>query len=163
ALAHRRHLDLEFDVRGLGEGVFDGGADRLAPGVVGDDGADPGQALALDGLQNRPGHHRGGREAGPEREAAVRGEDGGRAGRPGGGETHVTGDDAAGGNDAVLFDEALEGRYAFLRVGLGISHHQLDHPPVDTSGGVDVVGGQLHPVTDVESPGGEVAGQVGQG
>ena len=46
-LGHRRHLDLQLDALDVGERVLERGAERLSPGVVGDDGADLREALLL--------------------------------------------------------------------------------------------------------------------
>ena len=150
--------------------VSERAADRLPPGVVGDDGPDLGQPFLLGVLGDRPGHHRRRRQAGAERVPAVLGEDRLRAGldeeqrhlqllgHARRRQADVAGDDPADGDHAFL-DEPFDRRRPCLGVRLVVDDRQLDRAAGDPAGGVELVDGELHAVADLHAPRRERSGQ----
>ena len=169
-LGHRRHLDLQLDTLDVGEGVLQRGAERLSPGVIGDDGSDPREPLLLDVLGDRISDHRRRRDARAERVTAVLGEDRlgsglhqehrrlqllGDASRS---EADIAGDDPADGHGALL-DQPLDAAGSRFGVRLVVDHPQLQRPAGDTAGGVELVDGELHAVAHLHAPRRERSGQ----
>src|SRR6266511_6369756 len=75
------------------------------------------------------------------------------------GQPDVARDDPADRHDAFPLDQPLDRAGAFLAHGLVVGLHQLELAAVDVAGLVDLVDGELHPVTYLHAPRREVARQ----
>ena len=74
---------------------------------------------------------------------------------------NTAGNDATDSDHAIL-DELLITIDAGIAIVLIILGDDLDLPAIDTACVIDFLGGERHAVTDIHSPGGECAGQIGQ-